>query len=172
MMNTEVALSLGSNLGNRLENLILAKNALQSDLLIHGWTQSAVYKTAPVDCPNDAPDFYNTVVKFHYQGSPEVLLDLCQSIETNAGRDLELKKTVFNAPRIVDVDLLYYGQSQIATERLIIPHQRMHERRFVLEPLASIAPNFFSPSHSATISELLNTLSSDEPALIVVSTEW
>ena len=171
-MNTEVAISLGSNLGDRLDNLVRAKHALQSDASTEGWAQSGVFKTAPVDCPTNAPEFYNAVVKFDFHGTPEDLLDLCQKIEREAGRDLELKKLIHNAPRVVDLDILYYGEKKVSTERLIIPHQRMHERRFVLEPLAVISPDVILPGKAKTVSELLNVLSSEEPPLTLVSKEW
>ena len=171
-MNTEVSISLGSNLGDRLHYLTRAKEALQSHSLIQNVISSAVYQTEPVDCPEDAPSFYNAVIKFMYQGEAEELLDYCQKIEQDFGRDLELKKKVVNAPRVIDLDILYYGQQQVMTERLVIPHQRMLERKFILEPLATISPDYILPNHKVSIRELSESLVSDEPELCIVSHEW
>jgi 2-amino-4-hydroxy-6-hydroxymethyldihydropteridine diphosphokinase len=163
-----VGIALGSNLGDRLANLLAAREALR-EINTPGATflQAPTYQTEPLHCPPDSPFFYNSVVEIEYEGSPFDLLELTQSIETRLGRIAHHQR---NAPRIIDVDLLYFGDQIIDTEALVLPHPRISERQFVLQPLADIRPDLILPGSTHSISELLENLSSQESPLVQVST--
>jgi 2-amino-4-hydroxy-6-hydroxymethyldihydropteridine diphosphokinase len=163
-----VGIALGSNLGDRLANLQAAREALL-EIATPGesFLQASVYQTEPLHCPPDSPFFYNSVVEIAYEGSPFDLLNLTQSIEIRLGRITHPER---NAPRIIDVDLLYFGDQMVDTEALVLPHPRIGERRFVLQPLADIRPDLILPSSTHSISELLEKLSSQESPLVLVST--
>lgn len=165
-----VGIALGSNLGRRLIHLqeardLLAKYAVQGAEFL----QSPVYQTAPVNCPRNSPDFYNAVVEFEYQGTPQELLKLTQAIEEQFGR---LPQTVRNAPRIVDLDVLYCGDQIVRSENLEVPHPRLTQRRFVLQPLFDIRPDLILPGDQLTIREHLQLLDSGEPPLALVQSHW
>ncbi|MFT3991426.1 MAG: 2-amino-4-hydroxy-6-hydroxymethyldihydropteridine diphosphokinase [Luteolibacter sp.] len=163
-----VGIALGSNLGDRLANLQAARNLLleisESPIL-----QSSVYQTEPVFCPEDSPDFYNSVVEISYSGTPFELLDLTQGIEKSLGRT---PKTERNAPRVIDVDLLYFGNEIVDTELLDLPHPRIPQRRFVLQPLAEIRPDLLLPGQQVSVSDLLRSLVSEEPPLGKATPNW
>ena len=161
-----VGIALGSNLGDRLANLLAAREALR-DITTPGamFLQAPTYQTEPLHCPPDSPYFYNSVVEIDFEGSPFDLLELTQSIEIKLGRIAQHQR---NAPRIIDVDLLYFGDQIIDTETLVLPHPRIAERQFVLQPLADIRPSLVLPKSTHRISELLQNLSSHELPLVQV----
>lgn len=161
-----VGIALGSNLGDRLANLQAAREALLK-IATPGefFLQASVYQTEPLHCPPDSPFFYNSVVEIAYEGSPFDLLRLTQSIEIRLGRIAHPER---NAPRIIDVDLLYFGDQIVDTEALVLPHPRIGERRFVLQPLADIRPDLIFPGSTQCISERLKNCVSQEPPLIQV----
>ncbi len=136
-----VGISLGSNLGARLTHLGNALACLRETegicasphLLV-----SSVYETEPVDCPPGSESFYNAVVEIETRLQPLELLRLTQGIERNLGRPDERER---NAPRTVDLDLLYYDDLDFSEEGLILPHPRIWERAFVLLPLSEIRPD-------------------------------
>lgn len=125
---------MGANLGEARQTLETAAAELAATPGIQDLTLAHFYSTTPVD--SSGPDYVNTVVRFTCTLAPEALLDRLQAIEQEHGRT----RLYRNAPRTLDLDLLLYGQEQINTERLIVPHPRMHERAFVLVPLADLAP--------------------------------
>jgi 2-amino-4-hydroxy-6-hydroxymethyldihydropteridine diphosphokinase len=144
-----VYLSLGSNLGDRAQNLQTAIDALHgSDMQI--LRISSVYETAAVDYLSQ-PDFLNCVVEVETSLMPVRLLLRIGKIERELGRKRDIPK----GPRTIDIDILLYGRSVVETARLQIPHPRMDARRFVLEPLVELAPDFRHPVHRRTIRELL-----------------
>ena len=126
-------IGLGTNIGNREENL---KTAIESLNLIPGTKvvkESKIYETEPVGYA-EQPDFLNMVVRVETTLSPHALLGACLGIEAAMGRIRSIK----NGPRIIDLDLLTYEDEVIDTPELILPHPRMLERDFVLIPLADI----------------------------------
>jgi len=146
------AVALGSNIGDRLENLRAARKAIFGlSNVTPPILSSAVYETEPVDCEPGAGKFLNAVVEFEYRDDPASLLEHLIRIEKALGRKRDHPKDV---SRTIDTDLLYCGQ-QIENERLQLPHPRMHLRKFVLQPLADIRPELVLPGRTKTVSELL-----------------
>ena len=171
---TPVGIALGSNLdsnlGNRLSNIKAARDMLGK--LMPADTQliqAPIYQSAPLDCPPDSPDFLNTVVEIRYAGLPHELLKQTQKIESSLGRDSIYQK---NAPRPIDLDILYFGNESLDDEVLTIPHPELTQRRFVLQPLAAIRPDLTLPDGSMTIAEHLHHLDSGEVPLTLVKADW
>ena len=163
-------IALGSNLGQRLANLQAARELLRhlarpGDALL----QAPIYQTAPVACPDGSPDFFNTVVEIGYDGSPDELLKHTQAIETALGRT---RCAARNTPRLIDIDLLYFNDTALTAEGLRLPHPRLTQRRFVLQPLADIRPDLILPGHHLTIAGHLASSPSNEPALTLVLADW
>ena len=146
-----IYLSLGSNLGDRAANLDRAIAELP-DAGVRVLRNSSLYETEPVDFL-EQPWFLNCVVEAETSLSPEQLLRALQGIETMLGS----KKLVPRGPRIIDLDVLFYGTSVVRSEEIEIPHPRMASRRFVLVPLAELAPGLRHSVSGATIAELLAT---------------
>lgn len=169
-MGNRVGIALGSNLGNRLAHLQHARDLLRQlvpeDTI---YTQAPVYQSEPVDCPENSPDFFNTVLEIDYIGTPYELLEHTQGIEFHFGRGIVHQ---LNAPRIIDLDILYFGNDVIKDTILNIPHPEMTSRRFVLQPLADIRPRLILPGDTATISDHLHHLDSGEPPLSMVQSDW
>ncbi|MCP4251405.1 MAG: 2-amino-4-hydroxy-6-hydroxymethyldihydropteridine diphosphokinase [bacterium] len=156
-------IGLGSNLGDRLANLIAALDALRSESQIEIQSRSSVFETAPVGGPANQGFYLNAVVAVQTSLSAEALLRLCQAIERRLGR----RREVPDGPRTIDLDLLLCGDRIHQRAELILPHPRLHQRRFVLEPLADIAADVVHPTLSRTIGQLLADL---EPAAITGQT--
>lgn len=131
---TQAWIGLGSNLGKPAETLLAAAQDLAGTPGIHGLRLSPFYCTAPVGC--EGPDYVNAVASIGTQLDAHELLTALQAIESGHGRERPWR----NAPRTLDLDLLLYGGQQINTTRLVVPHPRMHERAFVLQPLYDLAP--------------------------------
>jgi 2-amino-4-hydroxy-6-hydroxymethyldihydropteridine diphosphokinase len=143
-----IFLSLGSNLGDRVANLREALERLESPRL-HVSQQSSFYETAPIGM-TDQPWFVNIVAEANTSLFPMMLLEHCKRVERLMGR----KKIVRNGPRNIDIDILFYEQAVVDTRGLSIPHPRLHERRFVLEPMLELAPEWKHPVLDKTMSEL------------------
>jgi len=147
------AVGLGSNIGDRLKNLSLARKAIFDLANVKPPVlSSAVYETEPVGCEPNADKFLNAVVEFEYEGNPLRLLEQFIQIEETLGRKRDHRR---NLSRTIDLDLLYCGDQQINDERLQLPHPRLHLREFVLRPLADIRPDLILPGQKKTIQELL-----------------
>jgi 2-amino-4-hydroxy-6-hydroxymethyldihydropteridine diphosphokinase len=146
-----VYLSLGSNLGDRAANLWAAIDRLAA--VSNVVAVSSLYETEPVEF-TEQPWFLNCVVKLETEKMPRQLLAALLDIEIQMGRRRDRKK----GPRIIDLDILLFGSSVVQTKGLTIPHPAMHERRFVLEPLAEIAPEVRHPVFKRTIRELRDGL--------------
>jgi 2-amino-4-hydroxy-6-hydroxymethyldihydropteridine diphosphokinase len=137
MNKARVFLALGSNLGQRENYLAAAILALKNNPAINVVQESSVYVTAPMYNP-DQPDFLNMVIEIATDLRPEQLLTFCKNTERCFGRELS---AVRNSPRKIDLDIIYFDDKTITSPDLTIPHPRLHERKFVLAPLAEIAPD-------------------------------
>jgi len=150
-----IGISIGSNTGFREKHLKVAVEHLLK--VGTGVRVASTIETEPVDCPPGSPAFLNTAAVFEYGGDLLELLDRCQGWEREAGREAESIRAR-NAPRPLDLDLLFCDQLQMQTPRLILPHPRMMERRFVLEPLSELVPDFRPFPGGATILEQLRNI--------------
>lgn len=146
-----VYLSLGSNLGDRAANLHAAIARLANAGTLKA--ASRLYETEPVDF-RDQPVFLNCVIALETGRTPLDLLALALKIEQGMGRQRARNK----GPRIIDIDILLFGDRMIDEPGLKVPHPAMHERRFVLAPLAEIAPAVIHPTIKKTVRELLGAL--------------
>ena len=154
-----VYLGLGTNIGNRTENLTRAIEAL-SLALGPCTAQSSFIETAPWGFDSDNA-FLNCAVAFDTELSPFQLLDTTENIERELGRTSKSNGGVYH-DRVIDIDILLYGNMTIDTGRLTIPHPLMHMRDFVLEPLAQIAPHTVHPTTGKSIEQLKAALYSDK----------
>src|SRR2546428_8939968 len=147
---TRAYVSLGSNLGVRAGNLVRAGRGMM-DAVFCVTRVSSIYETQPVS-PIEQPRFLNMVVELgNPLPGPEQMMARLLRIEFALGRIREVK----DGPRTIDLDLLLYGQVESHTEFLMLPHPRLHERRFVLEPLVEVAPHLIHPTLNCTAAELL-----------------
>lgn len=161
----KIYLSLGSNLGNKFENLQFAVNAIFEEI-------GSIKKIAPIfETPAmgfEGDDFLNCVIQLESNQSVDFVLDAILSIETKLGRVREEKSGFSSRP--IDIDILFYDDEIINTKNLIIPHPEIQHRKFVLAPLAVISQDFIHPKLNKTISELLEeTNDSDE---VIKYSKW
>jgi len=160
-MGTEpvtVYLGLGSNMGNRQDNLDRALDLLSQRL--RTGKVSSIYDTEPIGNVNQ-PRFLNLVCQVYTRLAPRELLTLAKGIELKLGRALGKS----NAPRPIDIDILFYGDLVIETPELVIPHPRLTERAFVLVPLDEIAPDLVHPVSGKTVKELVRAVTEAQGVL-------
>ena len=150
-------IGFGSNIGDRLKHIQNALHALTKMEEITLQKISSIYKTDPVGYEAQA-QFLNGVAAIQTSLPPLSLLHSLKDIETAVGRQHRIRW----GPREIDLDLLIYGDLCLQTEKLVVPHPEMHLRRFVLAPLAEIAPNLVHPVFQETIQTLLERLEDDK----------
>lgn len=145
--------ALGANLGDRAAALRSAAEAICGDA-VACVARSAIYETSPVGGPTDQPEYLNAVLHLRTTLPPRALLDRCLQIEARLGR----VRGARNAPRVIDLDLLLYGDLQLAESDLQVPHPRLHLRRFVLAPLVELTGERTHPALGARLRDLLAAL--------------
>ena len=153
-----VYLGLGSNMGNRQANLDKALDLLSQRLRLR--QVSSLYDTEPVG-NIDQPRFLNLVCQVSTRLAPQELLTLAKGIELKLGR----ASGTSNAPRPIDIDILFYGDQVVKTKELVIPHPKLTKRAFVLVPLAEITPDLTHPISHKTVKELLEAMTEKQGVL-------
>jgi 2-amino-4-hydroxy-6-hydroxymethyldihydropteridine diphosphokinase len=153
-------IALGSNFG---ESVLLVRKAMErlQELAEGPIVRSSLWRTSPVDCPPGSPDFINAVVGIapHRRFAPLTLLRDLQVLEAEFGRR---PKVVLNEARPLDLDLILWGETVVNSPELIVPHPRALQRKFVLAPLAEIAPDLTFPGQEKPVRELLASLRTGE----------
>jgi len=152
-------LALGTNLGNRLGNLRAALTALASQVRI--MAKSRIYETQPWGF-TDQPAFLNIAVRIETDLSPAALLTFLKKLEADLGRT----PTFRNGPRLIDLDILFYNNLILNPPPLVIPHPRLHERAFVLVPLADVGAEVVHPLFKKSVAELLSETGQQGVALL------
>ncbi len=151
-----VAVALGSNLDDRLQNLRAARDRLFALHEDRGpFLCSRIFETDPVDCPPDSPPFLNAAIELACTRPPLDLLAELQRIEQLLGRP---RDHGFHAPRTIDLDILYYDNLAFRLPELTLPHPRISERAFVLAPLADVAPQKILPGLRESVAALFEKL--------------
>ena len=145
-----VAIALGSNVGDRRAHLDYAVTALRA--LLTNVAVSRYYDTVPVGVSGPQAMFLNAAAVGETALAPRALLEALLAIEQERGRE----RPYLNAPRTLDLDLILAGDSVVEEPGLVLPHPRFRERRFVLEPLAAVAPELRDPVSGRTVAELLS----------------
>ena len=157
-MIVHVGIALGSNLGNRADELDNAVAFLKSLSASHRARESARIETAPVDCTPGSQNFLNSIAEIVVDTvvfPPLLLFGCLEEYEIERGRS-PIRET--NSPRPIDLDIIYYGAERFEDMGLIIPHPRAHKRSFVLEPLSHLRPELVLPGQTKTVKELLTEL--------------
>jgi 2-amino-4-hydroxy-6-hydroxymethyldihydropteridine diphosphokinase len=161
--------AIGSNLGERLANLRNARKEIVGlRNVFPPLRASAVYETEPVGCDTGAAKFLNAAIEFEYAGQAQNLLHELAAIEKRLGRPATHAR---NASRTIDLDLLYFGELEIETADLQLPHPRIAGREFVLRPLADITPDLILPRQTESVAMLLRQITSSG-AVVRVAAEW
>lgn len=161
--------ALGSNLGDRLANLRNArKDVAKLNGVLPPMRASAIYETEPVDCEPGATKFLNAVMEFEYSGPVLDLLRELRAIERLGGRPASHER---NLSRTIDLDLLYFGDLEVETTELQLPHPRITDREFVLRPLADVRPDFVLPRQTEPIGALLARVPAS-PAVVRTDAQW
>lgn len=148
---TQVYLSVGSNLGDRYENLTAAKKLLSDAEGIRILRCSPFYETEPEEVEQEQGNFLNAVWEIETELSAADLLNRLHAVEGELGRERPFDK----APRLIDLDVIFYGDQTIDENDLQIPHPRLQFRYFVLKPLSDLAPKFRHPNFDGNVSQLL-----------------
>jgi 2-amino-4-hydroxy-6-hydroxymethyldihydropteridine diphosphokinase len=159
-IHMRTGIGLGSNVGDRLAHLREGFRRIRS---LHTGPEpplvSGIFETSPIDSPAGTNSYLNAAVEIRFSRAPIVLLDALLGIEREMGRP---SKRPRNAPRTIDLDVLYVGNLILNNPEIIIPHPRLSQRRFVLAPLSEIAPELVLPGQTETIRSLLENLSDNQ----------
>ncbi len=164
-----VGLSLGSNLGDRCAHLQQARDRFRLLSDDHTVLCSPIYETRPVDCPVHSPAFLNAVIQIQYRDAPRQLLDAIREHERRQGRE---RTDIRNAPRVIDIDILYFGDLVLTEPDLIIPHPRLTTRAFVLLPLADLGPHLIIAGTGRTVRQHLAQLPSSTDGITLFRNDW
>jgi 2-amino-4-hydroxy-6-hydroxymethyldihydropteridine diphosphokinase len=174
----KIGIALGSNLGDRMANLRAARKELIDLVGNGGILVSPVYETEPVNCEPGADKFLNAVLEIEYDGDPTDLLEHLIRVEESLGRKRDHENppspgsgVAGNISRKIDIDLLYADELKVENERLQLPHPRMHLRRFVLQPLSDIRPDFVLVGPGKTVRETLAKLQ-DSTKVVCFAENW
>jgi len=161
---SKVWLSLGSNIQDKKEHLQFAVQALNAHPDVMILRKSSIYQTSPWG-KVDQDVFLNAVVEIQTDLEPLALLDVCQAVENSAGR----KRDEHWGPRTLDIDLLFYDNIEIKTERLTLPHPHMHERLFVLAPLSELVTDRYS---AEKLRGMINKCHDQKAEVVVTAEAW
>jgi len=166
----EIGFSLGSNMHDRKQLLMQAKHLIVSAPRTQFVDQSSIYETTPVDVKPEYRDmaYLNSVVLLESDLPLESWLTYIGKIETNLGRERSEDR---NAPRPIDIDIIYAGNQIVDGGGLVVPHPRWAERRFVVQPLCDVRPDMVMPESSQSVAEILRSLPPDE-GLSVFDETW
>jgi 2-amino-4-hydroxy-6-hydroxymethyldihydropteridine diphosphokinase len=166
----ETGVSLGTNLGDRLANLIRARREIAGLPGVRITGQGRVWETEPVGVAPEhrARLFLNTVLVVECASEPAAFAADLRRIEDTMGR---VRTADRNAPRVIDLDLLYADGLRIASPDLTVPHARLFERRFVLQPLCDVRPDLILPGRTAPVRDLLLALP-ESPKVVLFRAEW
>ena len=149
-------------MGNRLQNCRQGISALTRSGKFRIIAQSRIYMTEPVDY-EDQDWFINMVVKLETANDPFELLDIINKVQRAAGRKRDV---IRYGPRVLDLDIIFFGNLVLDSDRLVVPHPRMHQRRFVLQPICDIDPTIVHPVLKKDMQSLLADLGKDEQKVI------
>lgn len=165
-----VVIALGANIGQPIRQLADARATLQQWAEPGGdFCASRLYLSQPLDCPEDSPSFYNAAVAFDYSDDAFSLLERTRHLERAFGREPFAAR---NAPRLLDLDLLLFGHERLSTPSLIVPHPRILERRFALEPLCEVWREECIPALQHQRDELLRISSKLPQAIEALELDW
>lgn len=165
---TTALIAIGSNLGDRLENLRAGIEGLRSTPGVEVVAISGLYETAPVGGPDRQGAFYNAATRVETRLDAADLLARLHEIEA----DRERERVVRWGPRTLDLDLLIHGELVSDDPQLEVPHPRMHERRFVLVPVCDIAPDLVHPQFDSSMRELLQAAPAEPGDLALAADDW
>lgn len=166
----ELALSLGSNLGDRLQNLSTARSAIAALPHVRLIASSPVYDTEPVDVPDAHRErtFLNAILIVESDSSLNELAPQLRELEHRLGRTRSADR---NAPRVIDIDIIAAGIEHLSRADLVVPHPRWKERRFVVQPLADVRPDWVLPGERRSVREVLAALP-ERPTVALYGTQW
>jgi len=170
-MKFRYVIGLGSNDGDLPAEVSLGegRNRLVARSGATGLQSSSLYRSAPIDCAPETPNFVNAAISFHSGLTPLEMLDHCQTIEVELGRP---RDHGHNQARSLDLDILVAGDLQCATSQLVLPHPRAHLRGFVLVPMAELDPALVIPGLLGTVAELLAELRRDIEDVCLLKRDW
>ena len=166
---TRAGIAFGSNIPDRLRHLTMARMMIaELPAMRLPMLASAVYETEPVDCEPGAENFLNAVVEIGWDAEAPALHAALRRIESELGRSPVHER---NVSRTIDLDFLYFGETTLVNPELKLPHPRLHDRRFVLQPLADIRPELVLPMQSCSVAELLRELA-DTSRVVRADSQW